>query len=62
MRNLNAVLDYGNLITLFSRMNDPGEERCMGGNLNLNHLVIHESLELEAEINNEEVHNALNSF
>ena len=32
------------------------------GNLNLNHFVEHGSLELEAEINIEEVHNALNSF
>ena len=31
-------------------------------NLNLNQFVEHESLELEAEINIEEVHNALNSF
>ena len=48
---------------------DPGEEKersskfqSFVGNLNLAHLVEHESLELEAEVNIEEVQKALKSF
>ena len=59
-----------NQLSQFYQTNfDPGEERDVSrkfqsfvGNLNLNHLVEHESLELEAEINIEEVQNALDSF
>jgi len=48
---------------------DPGQEKEISkkfhsivGNLNLTQIGEHESLELEAEINIEEVQNALNSF
>ena len=49
---------------------DPGQEKEISkkifhsfvGNLNLTQIAKHESLELEAEINIEEVQNALNTF
>ena len=59
-----------NHFSQFYRTNfDPREERDVSrkfqsfvGNLSLPYLIEHESLELEAEINIEELQNALNSF